>query len=119
MKSNECVFRSWYEFNYDCIKRFLTRFYRIFLLVIFVICCPYFASICYSQARISTDFEGGSMGSIKEIEKNHFSGQTMHWIQKDKIGNQYYWFYFQVTQVKNKTISFDLKNMTGIYRGAA
>ena len=92
--------------DYLCVgrKMILALYLRKLLFVIFVICCPHFIITCYSQVRISADFERGSMGSLIEVKENSFSGQTMHWIKKDKIGNQYYWFYFKVTNAKGKTL---------------
>lgn len=69
------------------------------------------------EVRIISDFESASIGSLKEIAPNKFKGQTMHWIKHDQIGNQYYWFYFKVVNVKNKTVDFELDNLVGTYRG--
>ncbi|MFP4366462.1 MAG: M14-type cytosolic carboxypeptidase [bacterium] len=67
--------------------------------------------------RIISDFESASIGSLKQVAPNEFKGQTMHWIKYDQIGNQYYWFYFKVINVKNKIASFELDNLKGVYRG--
>lgn len=90
------------------------KFQKIFLIFILIS----FITITKAQkVRIISDFETGSIGSLKEVTQNRFKGQTMHWIKQDQIGNQYYWFYFQVINVKDKTITFDLDNLIGIYRG--
>ena len=68
------------------------------------------------EIHITADFERGSIGSLKEIKENVFSGQTMHWIKKDKVGNQFYWFYFRMDNVRRKSLTVHLENMTGIYR---
>ena len=68
------------------------------------------------EIHVYTDFDHGSIGSLKQISEKGFKGQTMHWIKRDKIGNQYYWFYFMITGVKNKALSFELGNLTGTYR---
>ncbi|MDP3444529.1 MAG: M14-type cytosolic carboxypeptidase [Ignavibacteria bacterium] len=89
---------------------------KIFISVLFLVYGVFSFSTTFAQIRISSDFEHGSIGSLKEIKENVFTGQTMHWIKKDKIGNQYYWFYFKISDVKGKTLSFELRNMTGTYR---
>lgn len=69
------------------------------------------------EIKIDSGFERGSIGSLKQVSADTFSGQTMHWIKRDKNGNQCYWFYFMITNVKDRTLTFELKNMAGIYRG--
>lgn len=66
---------------------------------------------------IHFNFDHGSLGPLKEVQKNEFEGQTMHWIKSDQIGNQYYWFYFQVDNAENETLKFKLTNLQGVYRG--
>ena len=90
---------------------------RNLLCTVFVICCCFIVNTGYTQIRISSDFERGSIGSLKEVSKNVFCGQTMHWIKKDQIGNQYYWFYFRMNGVPNETINIHLENLEGTYRG--
>jgi hypothetical protein len=68
------------------------------------------------SGRISSDFDHGSIGQMKEIKPDYFQGTTKHWQKRDSIGNQYYWFYFKVDQVKNKEITFELNELEGIYR---
>src|SRR5690554_3100646 len=74
-------------------------------------------SVFAQDIQIISDFESASIGSLKQVAPNKFSGQAMHWIKHDQIGNQYYWFYFKVINVKNKTVDFELNNLVGVYRG--
>ena len=46
-----------------------------------------------SQVVISSDFDRGSIGALKENSTNNFTGKTKHWLKADGIGDQYYWFY--------------------------
>jgi hypothetical protein len=69
-----------------------------------------------AEIKISADFDKGSIGSLKKVSENLFRGQTMHWIKKDGIGDQYNWFYFQIVNVKGRQLTFQLDNMKGIYR---
>ena len=67
--------------------------------------------------KLSYDFDKGSLGEITEVEPGYFKGTTKHWLKRDSIGDQYYWFYFKADYVKDKTVTFDLNDLTGVYRG--
>lgn len=67
--------------------------------------------------QIRSDFDHGSMGVLKQTEPGVFKGQTMHFIKKDQIGNQYYWFYIKVLHAGKKSVTIELSNMQGVYRG--
>jgi len=87
----------------------------IFLIFMLV---PFICISCSSgKTKISHDFDHGSMGELKEIEPDYFKGTTKHWIKNDSIGDQYYWFYIKTDQVKDKTVTFELNNLVGVYRG--
>ena len=79
--------------------------------------CIWIIPSAAQNVRIISDFESASIGSLKQVAPNRFRGQTMHWIKFDQVGNQYYWFYFKVVNVKSKTIQFELDNLIGVYRG--
>lgn len=91
------------------------RCFKTLILILFI--CFVQKPLLAQQPRIVSDFERGSIGSLKQVAPGKFKGQTMHWIKEDRIGNQYYWFYFQITDVKDKTIEFELDNLVGVYRG--
>lgn len=67
--------------------------------------------------RLSADFDRGSIGQMTEVEPGYFKGNTRHWLKRDSIGDQYYWFYFQADNVKGKNTTFEISDLEGIYRG--
>ena len=98
----------------EIIIKLMQILMKINLLLIFSI----WVNLAVAQnVRIISDFESASIGSLKQTGPNEFKGQPMHWIKYDQIGNQYYWFYFQVINVKNKIVSFEFNNLIGVYRG--
>jgi len=68
------------------------------------------------SVKISADFDKGSIGDLTEAVPNNLTGTTKHWIKSDSIGDQYYWFYFKAEKVKNKRVTFELKDLIGVYR---
>ena len=69
------------------------------------------------EITISADFDRGSIGHFKEIAPGQFSVKTRHWLKRDGIGDQYYWFYFKVDNAKDQNTTFELENLKGVYRG--
>ena len=69
------------------------------------------------RIKISADFDRGSIGNFEEIDPGFIKGTTKHWLKRDSIGDQYYWFYFKVDNVQNRKVTFELSNLEGIYRG--
>jgi hypothetical protein len=69
-----------------------------------------------SRISVSSNFDCGSIDTL-EIFGNSLSGKTKHWKQTDNIGDQYYWFYFKLDNVLNKTVNIELNNLIGNYRG--
>jgi hypothetical protein len=70
-----------------------------------------------SHIIVSSNFECGAIDTLTEVSPNYLSGKTKHWIQADKIGNQYYWFNFKLDNVLNKEVTIKLTNLIGNYRG--
>jgi hypothetical protein len=66
---------------------------------------------------ITASFDRGSIGDISEISPGYLKGTTRHWLKRDSIGDQYYWFYFKANNVKDRNITFELGNLAGVYRG--
>jgi hypothetical protein len=66
--------------------------------------------------KLSHDFDRGSIGIINEGEPGLLKANTKHWLKRDSIGDQYYWFYFKADQVKDKMVSFELYDLIGNYR---
>jgi hypothetical protein len=67
--------------------------------------------------NLSQDFDHGSLGDMKETSPGYFKGKTAHWLKRDGIGDQYYWFYFRADHVTGKTLSIELQDLIGVYRG--
>ena len=67
--------------------------------------------------QLSYDFDRGSLGEVTEVEPGYFKGNTKHWLKRDGIGDQYYWFYFKADNVKDKSVKFELNDLIGVYRG--
>jgi hypothetical protein len=67
--------------------------------------------------RVSSDFDRGSIGDLREVEPGHLRGQTRHWVQASGQNDQRYWFYFKLEGVEGREISFELTDMFGVYRG--
>jgi len=74
-------------------------------------------SCTQNKIKISTDFDHGSLGAIDEIAPGYFKGSTKHWLKRDNIGDQYYWFYFRADGVKDQSIHVELNDLIGVYRG--
>ena len=66
--------------------------------------------------EISSDFDHGSIGTLEEVNPGYFRGTTRHWLKRDNIGDQYYWFYFKVDMDEPREITFELDNLQGVYR---
>jgi len=66
--------------------------------------------------ELSADFDKGSIGSLVEIKPGHFRGNSRHWLKRDSIGDQYYWFYFKADKVKDRSVTFELEHLIGVYR---
>ena len=85
---------------------------------LFIILLPFVFLTCTSkQIKISQDFDHGSIGELEEVKPGYFRGSTKHWTKKDNIGDQYYWFYFKAENIKGKTVTFELNDLIGVYRG--
>jgi hypothetical protein len=86
-----------------------TLLYALILIII--------ASCSSPSIQLSYNFDRGSLGEVTETEPGYFKGNTRHWLKRDSIGDQYYWFYFRADQVKGKSVTFELNNLLGVYRG--
>lgn len=77
----------------------------------------FFFSCSSPKVRLSHNFDHGSLGNMEEISPYHFKGNTIHWLKRDSIGDQYYWFYFKADHVRDRTLTFELNDLIGVYRG--
>ena len=89
--------------------KIFNRFYWLSLLLFLGACAS-------NEIKITSNFDHGSIGDITEIKPGFFKGTTRHWLKRDSIGNQYYWFYFKADNVKDKKITFELTDLEGVYR---
>lgn len=85
--------------------------FNLFSFLLFVL-----LGSCSRDVRISQNFDHGSLGEMKEIKPGYFQGSTKHWLKRDSIGNQYYWFYFKADNVKDQKLTFELNDLEGVYR---
>jgi hypothetical protein len=76
-----------------------------------------FFSCSSPEIQLSHDFEHGSLGEMEESEPDYYEGTTIHWLKRDSIGDQYYWFYFRADDVAGRKVSFELQDLIGVYRG--
>ncbi len=72
-----------------------------------------------AEVTVRTDFPCGSLGSFKQTAPDRFVGSTAHWIKQDRVGDQYYWFYFRIDGAANRALTFELNHIEGVYRGNA
>src|SRR6266571_84933 len=91
--------------------------YIIFILYFQTGCTALKQNVAHDGIRISSDFDCGSIGKLAESPANVLTGATLHWKHKTSSDDQYYWFYFRMDHVKNKTITVNLENLSGVYRG--
>ena len=82
-----------------------------------VLICGVIISCSSREVELTSNFDHGSIGNIHEIEPNYFRGSTRHWLKRDSIGDQYYWFYFKAEDVANQELTFELHDLEGVYRG--
>ena len=82
-----------------------------------VLCLLCLISCSSPDVEFSTDFDRGSLGEMEKINDDMYRGKPRHWLKRDSIGDQYYWFYFKAENVKDKSITFELNDLLGVYRG--
>ena len=87
-------------FNYCCLL--------IWLIIV---------SCSSREIRLSQNFEHGSLGEMEEVEPGYFKGSTTHWLKRDSIGDQYYWFYFRADGAAGRSLKVELQDLIGVYRG--
>jgi hypothetical protein len=85
--------------------------------ILYLFLCLGIVSCTDPVIQISSDFDHGSIGNLEEWRSGHFRGSTVHWLKRDSIGDQYYWFYFKVKQDRPQKLTFELENLEGVYRG--
>lgn len=66
---------------------------------------------------VSADFDHASIDTLVEIAPNYLKGNPKHWLKADGIGDQCYWFYVKLENVQGDTVTIELNNLKGVYRG--
>ena len=99
----------------------IKKYYPL-LLALFLVACGHARSLhgiknSTSKLQVYTNFERGAMGEIKYASNDSIILDSKHWKKWDEIGDQYCWFDFALTPVKNKNITVVLEKLSGIYRG--
>lgn len=89
----------------------------IFILYFPTGCTTPKQKVAHDSIRVTSDFDCGSIGKLVESPPNVLTGTTLHWKHKTSSDDQYYWFYFRMDHVQNKTVTVNLKNLSGVYRG--
>lgn len=69
------------------------------------------------SVTFSGDFDRGCLGEVTRIGPDRYRIQAKHWHKRDGIGDQYYWFYFRLDGGKGRTITIELVDLEGVYRG--
>ena len=91
----------------------MKQIHPLFLLALLVS----FFACSTPDIKLSHDFDHGSLGEMTEIAPGYFQGNAKHWMKRDQIGDQYYWFYFKADHVKDRILTIVLRDLTGVYRG--
>ena len=64
---------------------------------------------------ITTDFEGGSIGKVQQVDENHLRCAVKGETDQDGRNRQASWFYFQVDGAGGREITIDLVDLAGEY----
>jgi len=87
------------------------------IISLFILLAGIFTSCIAPGIKLSHDFDRGSLGEMVEEEPGYFMGSTRHWMKRDSVGDQYYWFYMKADHVRDMEVTFKLNNLAGVYRG--
>lgn len=90
----------------------MSSFRLIFIILMIV---PINNSWSQSAVEISTDFEGGNIGTIGKITETHWVCAVEGEVDSENRNRQASWYYFRLDNAKDKEITIDLANLTGEY----
>lgn len=68
-----------------------------------------------SAISIHTDFEGGSLGTIEQLEGNHWRCGLAGESDWDDRNRQASWYYFRVEGARGQSLTLDLTDLVGEY----
>lgn len=104
-------------------KEHIIRHFSVMILMIIATACGEKNTTAnrYTQSddklQVYADFERGAIGETKYAGTDSVVLNAKHWKKRDGIGDQYYWFNFALSPVKDKDITVVLDQLSGIYRG--
>lgn len=73
------------------------------------------ASSGAAAVSIRSDFEGGSIGTVRQLAPGHFSCAVKGEVNQDKRNRQASWYYFQVDGSAGRELTLDLVEIMGEY----
>jgi len=71
-----------------------------------------------AAVRVSTDFEGGSLGRVEQVSEVHFRLGVKGENDQDGRNRQANWYYFRVEDAGSKELTFDMVDLPGEYNYA-
>ncbi len=72
-------------------------------------------TISSSPISISTDFESGKLGSIKQVSETHWECALAGESDADNRNRQASWYYFRIDGAKGKNLTINLTDLVGEY----
>lgn len=65
--------------------------------------------------RVSTDFEGGSLGRVEVVSPTHLRCNVEGQVDQNGRNRQANWYYFRLDNVRDRDVTIDLVNLPGEY----
>jgi hypothetical protein len=62
-----------------------------------------------------TDFEGGSLGKVQEIARDHYRCPVKGELDQDKRNRQASWYYFRIDGARGRSLTLDMTDLPGEY----
>ncbi len=81
-------------------------------LLLFIFLAPNFLT---AQIKIQTDFEGGRLGTLKQVSPTHYRCAVAGESDSQNRNRQASWYYFKVENAKGKILTIDLTDLVGEY----
>ena len=98
------------------IPNLFAPFFLSTLLLISSLLPPAFSqSTASSTISISTDFEGGNLGGVKQLSETHWECALAGESDADNRNRQASWYYFRIDGAKGQPLTVDLTELVGEY----
>jgi hypothetical protein len=113
------IIRNGIKFGYIQANFLIVAFMRLFFLLVLVLPLVvnffFLLRTWYSAESKFRAWQPGRNGRDQTglLQRDHHT----HWLKRDSIGDQYYWFYFSADDVAGRKVSFELQDLIGVYRG--